>query len=85
MPSQEDINHQLRLLEIHRRNLAHLVKQAAHYGGEDETPVYIANSLQENRDNIRRIKGILRGWGTAVVDGPNDEPPDMADSSSSVR
>jgi hypothetical protein len=72
MPSQADIDHQQSLLRTYRRNLAHLVKQAASFGGEDAAPLHIANSLEDARANISRIKGILRGWGIDVVDGADE-------------
>lgn len=75
MPTQDEIAHQQNMLSIYRRNLKHLVRQAGHFGSEDEAPVHIANSLKEARDNIQRIKGILRGWSVAVTDDPDDEPP----------
>jgi hypothetical protein len=54
MPSQEDIDHQLRLLEIHRRNLQHYISQQAHFGAF--TPAMVINSIREVRENIHRIK-----------------------------
>jgi hypothetical protein len=72
MPSQEDIKHQQDLLAIYRRNLAHLLKQAAHFGGEDNVPINVFNSIQEARSNIKRVKGILRGWGVYEGDRPDD-------------
>jgi hypothetical protein len=75
MTSQADIEHQQTLLRTYRRNLAHLVRQAASYGGEDAAPIHIANNLDDARANIARIKGILRGWGVKVEDGPDDEAP----------
>jgi hypothetical protein len=72
MPSQEDINHQQTLLKTYRRNLALLVRQAASYSGEDAAPIHIANSLDDTRANIRRIKGILRGWNVNVEDGADE-------------
>jgi TIR domain-containing protein len=72
MPSQEDIKHQQDLLAIYRRNLSHLLKQAAHFGGEENVPINIFNSIQEARSNIKRVKGILRGWSGYVEDEPDD-------------
>jgi len=72
MASQEDINHQQTLLRTYRRNLAHLARQAASFGGEGAAPVHIVNSLDDARTNIRRIKGILRGWGVKVADGADE-------------
>src|SRR5262245_25618937 len=73
MPSQEDIANQQELLATYRRRLAgHLKQQAAL--GESYAPPGVQEGIREARDNIRRIKGILRGWRTAVEDLPDDEP-----------
>src|SRR6266540_4644126 len=82
MPSQEDIRHQQTLLNTYRRNLAHLVKQAASFGGEDAAPVHISNSLDDTRANISRIKGILRGWGEQIADAADDQAPGAATTTS---
>lgn len=74
MPNQDDIKHQQELLSIHQRNLAHLVNQAAQHGGEPFAPPIIMNSIGEARDNIRRIKKVLRDYGVPVADGANEEP-----------
>jgi hypothetical protein len=75
MASQADIDHQQSLLKTYRRNLAHLVRQAASFGSEDAAPIHIANSLDDTRANINRIKGILRGWGVTVEDNPDEGAP----------
>lgn len=73
MLNPDDIKHQHTLLTTYRRNLAHLVNQAAQYGGEVFAPPIVVNSIGEARDNIRRIKRILRDSGVSVVDETNDE------------
>lgn len=75
MANQADIDHQQSLLRTYRRNLAHLVRQAASFGSEDAAPIHIANSLDDTRANINRIKGILRGWGVTVEDGADEGAP----------
>jgi hypothetical protein len=75
MPDQADIDHQQKLLTIHRRNLAHYLSQQAALGGAAYAPPGVANGILETRENIKRLKGILRGWGAIVVDHPDDEPP----------
>jgi len=82
MPSQEDIAHQQNLLEIHRRNLAQYLKQQGLIG-EAFVPPMIVNGIRESRENIQRIKGILRGWGENVKDLPDDSAPDAPASSQS--
>src|SRR5215213_2357740 len=78
MPSHEDIRHQQTLLKTYRRNLAHLVRQAASFGSEGAAPLHIANSLEDTRENIRRIKGILHGWGMKIDDLPDEGSPEPA-------
>jgi hypothetical protein len=73
--SQEEIQQQQDLLATHRRTLAHLIRQAAAYGGETYAPVSAANGMHEARQNIVRIKGVLHGWGVAVEEHPDDENP----------
>ena len=75
MHSQEDIDNQRKLLEINRRNLAHYLSQQTSLGAA-YTPPSIVNGIRDSRDSIRRIKGILRDWGEAVEDHPDDEPAD---------
>ncbi len=77
MPSQEDIKHQQELLEINRRNLDHYIKQQDLLGKAYAPPI-VAHGIQEARTNIKRIKGILRGWGISVKNKVNDE--EQADS-----
>jgi hypothetical protein len=72
MPSQEEIEQQHQLLATHRRTLAHLLKQAAQYGGEIFAPPHTANGISEARENIRHVKEILRNWGVAVIDHPDE-------------
>src|SRR3954447_17370022 len=75
MPSQEDIRHQLGLLEIHRRNLAQYLKQQGLIG-EAFAPPMIVNGIRMERENIARIKNILRGWGVNVDDLLDEGTPD---------
>jgi hypothetical protein len=74
MASQEDIKHQQTLLTTHRRNLALYINQQSMIGAAYIPPA-IANGIRESRDNIARIKGILRTWGVAVEDHPDDDQP----------
>jgi nucleoside phosphorylase len=77
MASQQDIDHQVNLLAIHRRNLAHYIKQRGLLG-EAFAPPMVINGIISERDNIRRIKGILRGWGQQVDDHADDEEAPIA-------
>jgi hypothetical protein len=74
MTSLEEIAQQQNLLAIHRRNLAHLLTQQAQFGPA-LTPIGTLNLIDAERANIKRIKGILSGWGAAVDNHPDDEPP----------
>jgi len=49
MLDQEAITQQLDLLAAHRRTLAHLMEQAAAYGGEGFAPPQTANGIAEAR------------------------------------
>src|SRR5215207_3264556 len=66
---------QLTLLATHRRTLAHLVAQAAQYGGEVFAPPQTANGIAEARAEIQRMKVALREGGVVVLDEPNDQRP----------
>jgi hypothetical protein len=74
MPSEEDIAQQQKLLAQYRSNLKHLLHQQAQLGLA-LTPIGIINSIAIERQNIGRVKGILRGWNLAVENHPDDEPP----------
>jgi hypothetical protein len=71
MPSQEEIEGQLRLLATYRRNLNHLLQQQAQTGSAN-VPLNIINDIEDSRANIQRLKGILRTWGAIVEDHPDD-------------
>jgi len=71
MPGTEDIAHQQNLLQIHRRNLAHYLRQSAQHGATG-APVSVLNGILDTQNEIQRIKAILRGWGVAVEDQPDD-------------
>lgn len=75
MLDQETIAQQLNLLAAHRRTLAHLLQQAAQYGGEVFAPPQTANGIAEARADIQRIKAILREDGVTVEDEPGDIGP----------
>jgi outer membrane protein assembly factor BamB len=73
--SQEEIDQQRMLLMTYRRTLAHYLSQQATLGTA-HIPPEVTHGIREARDNIRRIKGILDGWGVPVEDKPDDEPFD---------
>jgi NACHT domain len=70
---QETIDQQLALLAQHRRTLAHLIAQAAQYGGAVFAPPATANGIAQARAEIRRIKAALRAGGVQVGDEEIDE------------
>jgi hypothetical protein len=53
MLNQDSINTQLALLAAHRRTLAHLLHQAAQYGGISFAPPQTANGIAEARAEIQ--------------------------------
>src|SRR5690349_8473198 len=71
MPSQEEIKQQQDLLAAHRRTLAHSLKQQALLGIA-QTPPGVVHGIEEAREQIRRVKSVLRGWGVPVEDLPDD-------------
>src|SRR5436309_359269 len=82
---QETITQQHTLLATHRRTLAHLLEQAAAYGGVRLAPPQTANEIAEARATIARIKRALREAGVEVEDEPNDEAPPQADHNQTTQ
>src|SRR5437868_374269 len=72
MPSQEEIDHQLRLLATYRKTLAILLEQLARHTAAHVPPA-VEHGIREARESIRQAKYNLRDWGVAVADQPNDE------------
>lgn len=58
----QQIEHQLRLLAIYRRNAEQLHTQRSQFAARD-LPLHIASGLAEARENIARIEAQLRLWG----------------------
>src|SRR5690242_3666431 len=73
MPTQEDIDGQQQLLSLYRRTLAQYLRQQAQLGSA-YAPPSILNGIEEVRENIRRIKDVLRTWDVSVPDHPDDDP-----------
>lgn len=78
MLDQDTINQQFALLAAHRRTLAHLLEQAAAYGGTVLAPPQTAAGIEEARAEIGRIKMALCEGGVTVEHKPNDEAPPEA-------
>lgn len=76
MPEDETIRNQKQRLKDHRQNLELFLRQKVLQGGDAYVRAEVAGGIRENRKEITRIKTILRGWGIAVEDHPDDtEPP----------
>jgi hypothetical protein len=75
-PTLEEISDQQELLITYRRSLAHQLYQQAAQGGPAYVLPAVANGICDARDNIRRIKSVLGGWGVAVEQHPDDEEPE---------
>ncbi len=71
MPTQEEIVDQQEILATYRRTLARYLRQLAQHG-EAHAPPSLFEGIYEARDQIKRIKAILRKWNVAVDDHPND-------------
>lgn len=75
MPDAQLIHEQQQLLHTHRRTLAIAIDQLAAVGGKAYSSPALLGSIQESRRQILRIKQVLRDWGIAVADEPNDAEP----------
>lgn len=69
----DDIKHQRRLLEIHRRTLANYLKRLAIFG-QAFAPPEVDFGIREAREGIERTKSALRTLGAPVEDHPDDAP-----------
>lgn len=72
LPDQETITIQIDLLQAHRRRLADLLRQKATTGDANVAPG-VLDGIRHARAEIKHMKGILRGWGVAMDDHPDDE------------
>jgi eukaryotic-like serine/threonine-protein kinase len=75
MLDQEEIDQQLKLLEAHRRTLAHSLEQYNALGVL--TPPALVHSIREAWTNIAQIKTTLRVSAVEVADDPLDEPREL--------
>src|SRR4030095_3335749 len=78
MRNQSEIAQQQGLLATYRRRLAYHLEQRAIYGAA--APFSLAADIRQGRDNIQRIKAVLRSWGVVVEGFPDDEPREPPDS-----
>lgn len=70
--SPEEIDEQRELLAVHRRTLAIYLTRLAKLGSANAPPE-VMHGIHEARAAIRRIKAVLREWGAAVDNHPDDE------------
>jgi hypothetical protein len=75
MLDEEEIDQQRKLLEAHRRTLAHSLEQY-HALGVLATPA-LAHNIREAWTNIAQIKATLRASDVVILDEPNDEPYEL--------
>lgn len=64
----DDTAHHVKLLGIHRKNLAHYIQQARAFGGIDFAPPVARHGIEEARQGIAKEKHTLRGMGVPVDD-----------------
>ena len=57
--NQQEIAHQIKMLNIYRSNLRILINQAAMYGEPKFVPLYLVNNILMQMENIQRIKDSL--------------------------
>ncbi len=76
MATQEEIDVQWKRLATHRARLAELLTQQAQHGSAFAPP-FVSTGIVEARNDIRRVKAVLRDWRQTVDDHPDDEeaPP----------
>ena len=67
--NQQEIAHQIKLLNIYRSNLRILINQAEMYGDVKLLPMYLINNILTQMENIQHIKSVL---GTYYTEEPID-------------
>jgi hypothetical protein len=76
--SAETIEHSAGLIDIHRQNLTHLLKQRTHFGAN--VPTYISNQIASERQGIAQQKSACAKYGYNIFDHPVDEDRHEAES-----
>lgn len=65
--SDDDFGARLNLINIHRRNLRHLMSQVAHYGSLAQSPQATVSGILSEKQQIQQIKqGIYDDYGYRV-------------------
>jgi len=67
-----EVQHQRKLLMIHRKNLMIYLSQQEQFVAGQTSPA-VLNALERTRKELQRIKAILRGFGVVVDDIPGEE------------
>ena len=75
MPTQNEIQTQLKRLLSYRRTLAHYLDRQAKLG-MSHTPPEVTHGIIEAQQNIEEIKNVLRGWHVGVENHPDDQERD---------
>jgi hypothetical protein len=68
------VNHNLRLLSVHRRNLS-LLFQQRHLHGPGTPPAQVVHQVEATQRQVAEIKRRLREWQISVDDLPEDDSP----------
>src|SRR5690242_7070697 len=76
LPDQEQIAHQQEQLALYRRRLVYTIQQQAQLGVI--APFSLVEDIRTARDEIRRLKVLLRASGEVVDDQPDDEPSQLS-------
>jgi hypothetical protein len=74
LPTLEDIATYSERLKLGRDALAGLLTQQILQGGKAYVLPATASSIREQRNEIARIKAVLRSWNIAVDNHPDDDP-----------
>lgn len=70
---QADIDHQMSMLRIYRRNLTYLQEQADAYGSLRLSPPIVRNQIDATRAGIAKAKRALAELGVDIETLPSDE------------
>src|SRR6266540_3818881 len=83
MPTQEDIDTQMRRLYTYRKSLQIYLQQLA-VVGTAQAPAHVLHGISECRHNIHRIKSILRDWRVLVENHPDDTDLEQGQESEGI-
>lgn len=66
----ETVTTQMNLIDIHRQNLEHLLRQRTHFGAN--APTHIVNQIANERQEIDRLRVVCGKYGHPVGQHPVD-------------